>query len=754
MKQMNKSAMVIAISMAMTSIAAKSQDDSSKEFALEEVVITAQKREESLQEVPVSVQVVTGAELLNANIQGFEDMAQSVPSLDMINAAQVSVIAVRGISSADNRGFEQSVGLFIDGVHQPRERLYRATSFLDVQNVQVLRGPQGTLFGKNTTAGALIVTSAKPTDEFEGNVTTTYKFDNSADKHHNGGYNVEGYVSGALTDTLSARMSFRQLEDEGYYTNITSTGKDDVDDKTQSAGRVSLDWHPSDTFSALLKLEVGRSNTDGEGVRTYNVRNNAISEVTMAPVDAMLGLRGYQLNQEGSYTQTQNKGFDNTDTQSTTLSMAWNVGEYTIESITGYSEYEYKQTRDGDFTEANWFSQLDTEDYRVFSQEVRLLSPTHEAYDYVAGIYYQSATLDSLNDRIVDYTDFAIPLAISHRNYKNDSESLALFFNVNYDLSDQWTVSLGANYSYESKEAQRQLTIDGYAPLLNAFGEFDHEFKDERDIKRLNSSVKLQYAISDDYMVYGSVSQSYKSGGFDETGTQGALPGEYNPADGPANFEFDDEKLISAEIGGKGMFLEGRLSMNWAIFNVEVQDRQFSRYVPGTGFYVGNSGQVTYRGVEIDSNYLISENLRWDLSVTNLRGEIDEPISAGPLDLESKGPTEDPEWRVNTKLHYDYYFDELVLRSNLEMVFLDDQQFTSSALGRSSDLRTNLRLGLGDEGEVWELALIVKNITDEETVQAAQVIAVSTASDAGPNTAAHAWVREPRTYALQFKYNF
>lgn len=775
-------------------------------FGLEEVIVTAQKRQESLQDVPVAVSVISGAQLDELAIEDFAAMADYVPSLAVTNAANITVISIRGIGTADNGGFEQSVGLFIDGVHQPRDRMYRATSFLDVENLQVLRGPQGYLFGKNTTGGALMLTSARPTRELEAGVTGTYTLDSG---HSNGGYNAVAYLSGPLSDTFSARLAVRQLEDHGHFVNVLDTGNLDADDEGQLAVRLSMEWQPTDNFSALLKLESGRSRIDGEPNRTFNYGTaTALPSLGGFTVQQALEELGGSPLVEGPYVQSWNDDtFDDTDSQAATLTLDWNVGDYNLLSISGYSEYDYTQHRDGDLINADIFNQDDHEDFDAFSQEFRLVAPVGGKVDYVAGLYYQqqdhrsqeirNINLGQLNNLIIDVNSgrffpaaFGGPLTLSQyrailnsptnplnpvalavraavapggvvvadtattRNFAQESEAVAIYGNFNLHFAEQWTLSLGGNYSHETKDAERILTIAGAAPVANSLGEYAHDLAGSRSVDQIIGSVKLQYTISDDHMLYSSVSQGFKSGGFDEVGTQGEEAGEFVPTAGPAQFEFDDEKLLSAEIGGKGQFLDGRLIANWAAFYLDDTDRQFSRYVPAIGFIVGNSGETNYRGAELDAQFLITQNFRWDLSASYIKGKIVEPIIAGSVQVETAGDLRGPEWSFTNHLRHDFDLGNLLLTADMYNIFDDATEFTGAAMNRDSTIRTNLRVGLGNADGVWEVALTANNITDEEVLIFPQANAIFPNSSAGPNTAAAGFMFPPRSYAVQFSYKY
>ncbi|GAB3097863.1 TonB-dependent receptor [Aestuariicella hydrocarbonica] len=763
MKVFNKQALALGIAMATVGGQAMAQQGNSEErmFFLEEIVVTAQKREQSLNDVPVSVAVVTGDDLKNSGTQDFQAMADSVPSLSITNVANITAISIRGIGTTDNGGFEQSVGLFIDGVQQPKDRLYRATSFLDVGSIQVLRGPQGTLFGKNTTAGAMMLTSNRPTQDFEGSVTTGYTFDEGGIGGNNGGYSVEGFLSGGLTNTLSARLTFRQIEDEGYFTNFTPDGEENVNDKSQQALRLSVLWQPNDNFDALLKLEKGRVRETGEPNRTFNHDTAYSTSLGITPdiVNAAAMFAGQNVVplKEGSYAQSWNTGFDDTNSEAATLTMNWYAGEYTLMSISGHTAFDYQQNRDSDWISADLANQDDTQDYDAFSQEFRLVSPQGQTVEYVAGLYYQTTSDESNETRNLNASILGLPNAIASRDYQQDGETYAIYGNADIHLADNWTLTLGVNYTYENKDATRDLSVSGdpgaSTVLALLTGDVAHHMEGDRSVDQFNSSVKLSWNVTDETMLYVSAAQAFKSGGFDETGGQGDDPGEYLVD--PAQFEFDDEKVLSMEVGGKGTYLDGRLSANWAAFYVEMTDRQFSRYVPGTGFIVGNSGQVDYSGVELETQFLITENLKWDLQLSYLNGEIVEPISSpNAAGLEKKGPTKNANWGGTNTLSYDYYVGDYLFNAKMVNIYDGATDFNGANLDRESTVRTNLRFGFGSSDGAWDVAFLVNNVTDEEVVLAYQQSNFFDASAAGVGTAAEAWVRPPRSYMLQGTYNF
>ena len=218
---------------------------------LEEVIVTAQKRAESLQDVPISVSAIQGEKIQDAGIQNMANLADYVPNLHIADAPVNTNIYMRGVGSGNNRGFEQSVGMYIDGVYMGRGRQYRA-GFLDLERVEVLRGPQGTLFGRNTVAGAINITtaSAAPGEELNGEI--------AASLEENGGQIYEGYVGGGIGDSFGARVAFKYRETDGYVENAYTGDDDGAIEETQY--RITLTWQPTDDLDFNFKY----SNADYE----------------------------------------------------------------------------------------------------------------------------------------------------------------------------------------------------------------------------------------------------------------------------------------------------------------------------------------------------------------------------------------------------------------------------------------------------------------------------------------------------------
>ncbi len=385
---------------------------------LEEVIVTAQLREQSLQDVPVSVSAIGGEKLMEAGLAKIEDLQAYVPNFTMTESSIGTDIYIRGIGSGENQGFEQSVGMYVDGVYYGRAQLARAP-FLDLERVEVLRGPQNILLGKNSIAGAINVGTASPSQEPELFIQGTYEPDL-------GERVIDFVASGPLTDALSMRFAMRQRQIDGFVENQV-LDRDEAE-RDEATYRLKVGWDPGDDFKAMLKLEIGSFDVVGRQSeiindtpsdsdififtgRTYGeILNNTVFPdfgaasgvfaALPAPVRNLLQLQdnGSILNMQADDSVLDTKAdrkrhangdFSYNDTQNVTLNMDWYKDGHTFSSITAYMAYQYDEECDCDFTGSPLFQVVMEEEYEQFSQEFRWISPAGENFDMIAGTYFQ-----------------------------------------------------------------------------------------------------------------------------------------------------------------------------------------------------------------------------------------------------------------------------------------------------------------------------------------------------------------------------
>ncbi len=483
---------------------------------LEEIIVTAQKRAESLQDVPISMVAIEGSKIEDAGIHSLSGLSEYVPNLGVSENAVNTIISMRGIGVGANQSFEQSVGVYVDGVHYGKSRQVR-TGLFDLAQVEVLRGPQGILFGKNTLAGAINVTSASA----EVGQDTSGKVNLSRESY--GGQIMDVAVSTSLSDTLAIRIAARDRTNDGYMSNgYGATEISAMPTTDETMWRISATWEPTENTTVKIKHgqsdyvrlgstavvttlaplpNIAQSNALMYAVMgTYHptVGANAAAGVVDPYRDA-ISLGGCALRESLGRKACENgERPEGTDTQTSDTSMNINIdlaNGYTLTSVTGNSGYEYEDGIDADFLPVRFIGRSDISDYNQTSQEFRLASPVDQRFSYVTGAYWQTQTQEIDRTVIIDGTlgvpgfmsavvgctsflnvpaaalppgYFCINGATSFDqagrvvNWKQETDSWAVFFQGKYDLTDTLSVTAGLRYTEEDKEAvaTTELTAD------------------------------------------------------------------------------------------------------------------------------------------------------------------------------------------------------------------------------------------------------------------------------------------------------
>lgn len=536
--------------------------DAGNASSVEEVVVTAQKREQNLQSVPISMEVVSATKLQAFHADTFK--ALSVPNMNVGAVGGNDVIYMRGFGSpSQNYAFDQAVSLYVDGVYAGKARQFMAP-FFDLQRVEILRGPQGALFGKNTAAGAISIVSAQPTSTFEGQATAIYNFDLK-------GPELSGHVSGPITDKLSARLAARIVDQDGYIKNLAPDAHGKETTNESQLARLTLKYVDGD-FDFTAKAEYGHAESDGNGTVSGSLNTKQQPKLSRYAVeDPRLGKAGF-------------------DTTSWNLTGTGNLklGEFTLTSITGFSSFDAGHVNNFDQTipaggvaEASVFNSF-PEHYQQWSQELRLQSPVGGKFDYIVGAYYDNSQyrLRSAAHYFLIFGEF-----LGTSLFKQQAESYSVFGQGTYHFTDEFRALGSLRYSHTNKRGFYQGQQDiGPFPFLG-----DSTASGEISEGRVDPSLTLQYDVAPRTMVYAAYGQGSKSGGF-VSNTSGTTDG---------SFTFDPEKSTNYELGLKTTLADGKLVLNTAIYKIKFDDLQVSTYNPNVQeFIVGNAAKASGTGIE------------------------------------------------------------------------------------------------------------------------------------------------------------
>jgi len=825
--------------------------------ALEEIVVTAQKRTESLQDVPISITTLDGAKIEEAGINNLEDLTAFVPNLQLTENAVATSIVMRGVGPGANQSFEQSVGLYVDGIHLGKGRQTR-TGLFDLERVEVLRGPQGVLFGKNTLAGAINVTSATPQvgEEMNGKIAVGVE--------SNSGRSIEGNIEGSIGENTAVRFAFKDRQDDGYLENSFIGTEGPSTDET--LWRLAVTMQPSDSTTIKFKhaegdhVRVGGTavasliqpvqNVGAATGLAYAVINNIFPGLPAAAAAGDLDLYrdsitigGNALAESLGKATVPGEKPEGTDTQNsdTSLNIDVDFGDgYTFTSVTGYSEYEYEDGIDADFLPIQFIGRADISEFDQFSQEFRIASDPGNRFSYIAGAYYEDGTQEI--DRIVNFdgtlgvpgfiqavtgspTLLAVPPATAAflglppgvngltsfnqiarvSNWKQDTSAWAVFFQGEFQINDNWTVTAGVRYTEEDKDADAVTRITNDAgglanpspnPLTGAVirgvapTTYDHAFVDSRTTDQVTPSFALEWDASDTSLYYLSYSEGFKSGGFNAVDDQapdlvnGTGPIYTVPGSG---WSYEDETANSLALGGKHDLLDGAMTFNWEIFDSEYDNQQVSTFV-GIGFEVRNAATSEVKGLEIDMRWQATDNLLVGANVAYLDAKYGAFPTAGCTALQQSGIISDRAGRPAGSLaSFDGCTERLgpdgnpvanqdlrgrqlptapeysgsifadytrAVSDNYEFFLSGDINFTDSYF-LAGDLdpldvqdgfeKINLRAGLRSEN--WEFMVYGKNVTDEETASGGFDIPLLTGS--------HAIYTDPGAiYGARVSYNF
>lgn len=685
---------------------------------LEEIVVTARKREESLQDVPISITAVTDSQLDEKGASEIIDLTKTVPNFTFNgNGSTLSAIGIRGIIAATrNIGFESGIGVYIDQVYVGRPAAFNQ-NLDDIQQVEVLRGPQGTLFGRNTIGGAVNITTKTPGDELNGKIKL------SAGNFSR--FNASGYLSGPIIkDSFYAKASLYSIQRDGFVVNAFDNSK--LSDEDRAGYRISLRFMPGDYFDITLSVDDMKERTD-------RMFTQWTQTDTSSPV---FGLYNFALAGNPAVARIPNltsqdfRPLENRDLSGQSLKVVWNPSSGArLVSITSSRDTDFLLIADDDTSPAFLSHTTFNDTSQLFTQELRWESAASDTYDYLLGFYYQNSDAAARRSTrvgtpppllgITNGAGFVVGTegCVCSRS-SVESESYAVFASGNYRFSGNWSLALGLRYTSEEKSLSFRQTNTSFTRHPNI------DTHPGIDDSGLSGNLSATYA-TDSVTYFLSVARGFKSGGF-------------NPDIVPNDqISFDEERVWSYEAGLKSILADGRARLNASIFFTDYQDQQVQRLgsspIGGTGFQISNADSEI-QGAEFEVTALPSDHLELGLSLGLISTEYTAfsecsttPDNARDADgrliqLDCAGN----ELSYVPKLTYSFSakytlpmgFANLIARAEYNYkddVYSEPGNFQRTFVDDYDNL--NMRLSLLAKNDSWEVSAWGKNIDNDENEQ-------------------------------------
>lgn len=782
---------------------------------LDEIVVTARRRSETLVSVPVVVNVLTTEALDRNRASSLASIGELTPTV-VVGAYKSNgggSIGIRGISSPANQtGFEQAVSVALDGVQTSDGRITQA-GFFDLQQVEVMKGPQALFFGKNSPAGVISIKSADPTPDFYAQLRAGYEFVGDE-------ASLEGVVSGPLSDIFGLRVAAKYRNLDGWLRNTAQPianpfytaasgapigasqlpgASDSRPGDEEILGRFTLTADFSENFDARLKVFASHGEGSGPGVGTQNIgactgpnprvygiadpfadcvadRNTTIGDLPDAIASTMRGYRG------------NGAPYDELDIVTAALDLNWTFGDLTLSSTTGFNRTEYVFLSGLDQTTYSQLAFYNRQTNEEISQELRLSSNFAGPLNFMVGAYFQKTDLFTNNDtklrdssynaaanRYVTYEDLA----------QQDGDTVSVFAQGLWDISETLELAGGLRWTRETKDFNKRnsygigtfATQNTVYPGSSTPGTLAGTFEDEN----VSPEVTLTWRPDTNKTVFLAYKTGYKSGGFGltsplQTGTR------------IGDVDFDPETAEGFELGAKGVFAEGRVRLNGAVFAYNFDDLQVNTYDPSRVAYtINNAGSVEQRGVEIDGTWSATDQLSLRGAIAYIDAQFKDfvgqcysyafptgtvratavaPINCSFVnataltlqqDFGGRAPARSPEWAGNAGFTYDVPMASGFRLAINGDAFYSGEYFASEAMApaslQDSFWRLNAGVSLTAPDDSWTVQLVGRNLTDEYYLQYA-ADRTGGASVPGAIGEQRGVVSRGREVALQFSKTF
>jgi iron complex outermembrane receptor protein len=732
-------------------------DESTK---LEVIEVTSQKRVQSLQDVPVTVSAISGAMLDKYGVDDLFKVADLVPGMVFSRAPDDGLaLTLRGLGTpARTQSFDQSVALFLDGMFVGKGRMYSA-AFFDVERLEVIKGTQSTLLGKNTSLGAISIVTKKPRDTLGGYLQGAVELEN-------GGYSIDGAIDIPLSDDLAIRVSTRMSEQDGWVENLAT--KRDVPKDNDAGVRLTAMYTPHDDLTITANYQHSKSERIGNG---YQYVDNG----KYIP-DAVIDLIG-EVDLDDTKTALceecpNNESFHDTTVDTFSLTIDKEFSNFSLTSITSYAQYDMHFWDDFDFglpideltylTEgnANFYSTYfeRVEDFDQASQEFRVMSTADSKLEYIAGLFFFQSDWDSSETQNFRTPNFPPPLqgeifnGTFTNNFVQKTSTVSAYGQGTYHLSDDFRMTLGLRYTSEDKEVQFDRIQGDYATLWNSVINPPFESDLTFDDSFVNGNFNLQYDLHKDIMLYASYGLGTKTGGFAESAEVGSADPSLDVSEGGAAVK--SEEAQTYEMGTKLSLLNQRMNLNLAVFKTDIKDFQETSFLvtEGSAAFLTRNVDVESEGFEIDlklqatADLIINGGLTYAKSVNADDGS---ELAQAPKITSVLGFLYETEVdSINMTLHSSGF-----VRYRDKMVSQINETFPSGSLTTA-----DFTVGLRNAEDLWGVELIVSNLFNERgsdfSGPPAAPIGALFGAPTGDQGITSETLNEQRMVKIQFRYDF
>jgi iron complex outermembrane receptor protein len=751
---------------------------------LEEVVVTAQKREQSLQDVPMAVSALSASALNDAGVQNLTDLSRLVPSLE-VQTSTSSVSSNFRLRRVGNLGnipdFEPAVAVFLDGAFRSRS-VFGVTELFDVERIEILRGPQSTLYGKNSTAGVIGIYTAAPSDEFEwrGELTAgNIEGANDAAK-----YGFKGGISGPLTDTLSGSLGMSYSNNEETQSQAVA-GADDANELDRYSVRGQLNWDASDKLSLRAILGTVQQDKNDATSNDYFYDPEGFIAGAILPTLQAAGIGGTCTDNDPTNRKACNNDSTTSDLEAYEGTFLGNYAMdngWSIDSITSWDYFKFEgEQNDAAQVIAPLLRFHDTQENEAWQQELRLTSAGNESVDWMGGLFYyhskfnrgdngdrpfflgdtesNNPVIAALNQPLLG-APIPVPFATEGQLGFLDSEQktdyYAVFGQATWNVTDKFSITAGGRWQKEEKDASILQSVNDPSPSIISIVLSPADVSNDnldRNADEFTWSITPQYFLTEDTMLYLTASHGFKSGGFN-TGF-GTLP--------ISTREFDDEDIMHYEGGVKTELLDGNMRLAASAFYTEYKDYQDAAFVGGQ-FTVGNAEKAILQGIELEGTALIGEHLTAEFAVSyadfeydkNTAGQCypgrapDSPTDPTACDLTNENPINAPKWKTHMGLTYEQPVSWGDAYARVDWSWTDDYNTSFSADPRlTQDSYSWVNARIGTRWDAFEVVVWVDNLTDED-VTMIDAVANIYAGDGSYQS----FLSSPRSYGLTFRANY